>query len=48
MSTSSREGSAYGDYKRTEIEQKQIEGETLRQLKSTNPDTNKMNVFLIV
>lgn len=48
MSTSSREESAYGDYKRTETEQKQAGGETLRRLNSTNPDKGKMNVFLIV
>lgn len=44
VSTSSREESAYGDYKRT----KHAKGETLHWLKSTNPDKGKMNVFLIV
>lgn len=47
MSTSSRGESAYGDYKRTETEQKQAEGET-PSIKSTNPDKGKMNVFLII
>lgn len=41
VSTSSREESAHGDYKRTE----QSKGETLHWLKSTNPDMGKMKVF---
>lgn len=48
VSTSTREESAYGDYKRTETEPKQAEGETLHRFKSTNPDKGKMNMFLIV